>query len=157
MLGHWPWAQTWIELVFYHLCPFSAEVDADLQLCCLLCSLLTPELCAWVFEFGGPSVGSPQFVSHSSPTSCPWVSSKAFSDSTPVKLKTLEKNFHAGMGVAAAAAISWADGNWDERAWPSLCPRKFCTEVQQVQKVLCQLGNVILRFLLTSPSDSCSY
>lgn len=30
-----------------HLSPFSAEVDADFQLCCLLCSLLTLELCAW--------------------------------------------------------------------------------------------------------------
>lgn len=82
---------------------------------------------ALVFEFGGPSVGSPQLVSHSSPTACSWVSSKAFSDSTPVKLKTLEKKFCAGTGVAAAAAMSWADGNWEERGCPSLSPRKFCT------------------------------
>lgn len=111
-----------------HLSPFLAKVDAaDPQLCCLLCSLLTPELCArpvctwgtfWWVPLNWSLTPLPQLV-HESPAKL-FLALQLWDSSAEL----WKKKFCAGTDVAAAASM--ADGNWEERGSPSLCPRKFC-------------------------------
>lgn len=124
-----------------HLSPFSAKVDADLQLCYLLHPLFTLEFCGWVVctwgTFGcveGEKESiAPHFLAplpqlvHQSPAKL-LLTLQLYVSNAGLWTKSIVQP----LGWLQPAAMSQADGNCEERGCPSLCPRNSCMQVERL-------------------------